>query len=407
MSQAATDSAQALALVHEGWNHLRLQLPLAAWASWQQALRVRPGDRAATEALDRLAASPLLPEAARAVYRFRAPETAARRECWDRELRAQPSDDVAGAERTFGRLVTTDPLDGPAWYNLGLCRAWRGENLAALDALHRFVDLTAATDPDAAALAWALAEVLRHGAGAEEQADDLSWSVAISWDDSGREPRRWLDAWPHREITPEADPLDPSPRPMRMFELLNLERHDPPRVETTLVVTDGRLLFSTLWPGPGRSWSEILAEGRRGLGLEGRDIGETEAHVLPLHLLDSQALTFRLPEGLEPDELSREAAAALADYYRSDWINIPRHGLAPGEPGENAAVAPWEAGEEGDPVSAAKLEGVIRLREQLARRPQVAPIYAQFSFDLVREALGLPPRWADDAEEPNREAGAD
>ena len=410
MSQPDPDAAEALALVHRGWNHLRLQRPLAAWAAWQQALRIQPGDRAASEALDRLAGSPWLPEAARAVYRFRGPETPERRQRWDRELRAQASADVAGAQRAFTRLAAADPDDAPAWYNLGLCHAWRGENLAALGALHRFVVLTAAKDLDAAANAWTLAEVLRHGAGAEPQADDLSWSVAIAWDARGAEPRRWLDAWPHREIAPQPDPLHPAPGPMRMFELLDLAACDPPRVAGTLVVTAGRLLFSTLWPGPGRPLHAWLEENRELLGLEGRAIGEAEAHVLPLHLLDSQALAFRLPEGLAPEQRRAKTTEALTAYYQSEWMSFPRHGLSLEEPEADACEPPWRAGERagaGHPVAKAKLEGVIRLREQLAQRPHVAPWYEGFSFDRVRTALHLPPRWSGDVEETSRDAEAD
>jgi tetratricopeptide (TPR) repeat protein len=410
MDRSDAPDAAALALVHQGWRHLRLQRPLAAWASWQQALRQKPGDPAATEALDRLAGSPTLPRAATQVYRLNGPEGESRRARWDRELRGGDRGDLAAAEGAFARLATIDPDDASAWYNLGLCRAWRGENLTALGALHRFVALAAARDFDAAADAWTLAEVLRHGAGAEEQADDLSWSVAVSWDPDGAPPRRWLDAWPHREITPDPDPLAPPAIPMRMFELLNVEAFDPPRVEGTLVVAPGRLLFSTLWHDPERPWPEILDENRERLGLEGRAIGELEAHVLPLHLLDSQALAFRLPDGLDAEERLRRSAEALDEYYRVDWGHAPRHGLSLAEPDPHHAEPPWQAGErvsQGSALAAAQLEGVIRLREQLARRPQAAALYGAFSFDRVRTAFQLKPRWSDDAQEPTRDDAAD
>src|SRR5262245_50183615 len=47
MPKSHNIAAEVLALVHRGWDHLRLQRPLAAWASWQQALRLAPEDRAA------------------------------------------------------------------------------------------------------------------------------------------------------------------------------------------------------------------------------------------------------------------------------------------------------------------------------------------------------------------------
>ena len=41
--------AEVLAWVHRGWDQLRLQRPLAAWAAWQRALRIKPRDPAATQ----------------------------------------------------------------------------------------------------------------------------------------------------------------------------------------------------------------------------------------------------------------------------------------------------------------------------------------------------------------------
>jgi len=68
-----------LALVREGWRHLQLQRPLAAWACWQRALRLAPDDPAAARALATLAVAPELPAVARAAYRFRNPEDPGRR----------------------------------------------------------------------------------------------------------------------------------------------------------------------------------------------------------------------------------------------------------------------------------------------------------------------------------------
>ena len=73
---AATSTHDAsLALVHEGWNHLMSQRPLAAWGTWQRALRLDPESAAARQALETLESAPDLPLAARQVYRFRKPAT--------------------------------------------------------------------------------------------------------------------------------------------------------------------------------------------------------------------------------------------------------------------------------------------------------------------------------------------
>src|SRR4051812_48829797 len=102
---------EALARVHEGWDHFRLQRPLAAWASWQRALRVEPDSRAAQQALAFLADAPDLPAEARAVHRFRAPRDAVRRTLWNRRLGRRDLDDLAEAAEAFAALADDDPRD--------------------------------------------------------------------------------------------------------------------------------------------------------------------------------------------------------------------------------------------------------------------------------------------------------
>src|SRR4051794_39653710 len=115
-----TPETTALPLVHEGWDHLQLQRPLAAWASWQRALRSVPGLDAARQAIDLLEASQDLPRAARQRYAFRAPEDEPGRARWDDLLRGRDLDDLADAADAFARLAGADPNDASAWYNHAL-----------------------------------------------------------------------------------------------------------------------------------------------------------------------------------------------------------------------------------------------------------------------------------------------
>ena len=156
---------EALSLVHQGWNHLQLQRPLAAWASWQRALRVEPDQAAARQALDLLESAKDLPAAARAVYRFRNPDGDDRRTRWNARMQGRDLSDLSLAADVFRELAGDDPADASAWYNHALCLAWKGANAPAIAALDRVVALEAETKPDLSADAWALAEVLRQGAG--------------------------------------------------------------------------------------------------------------------------------------------------------------------------------------------------------------------------------------------------
>src|SRR5512135_3221515 len=103
---------KALALVHQGWN--QLQRPLAASASWHRALRLKPGDPAASRALATLESAAELPAAERGVPRFQAPSDPARRARWDARFQGRDLGDLVDAAGTFAALAADDPEDASA-----------------------------------------------------------------------------------------------------------------------------------------------------------------------------------------------------------------------------------------------------------------------------------------------------
>ena len=146
MPATSTQDA-SLALVHEGWNHLMSQRPLAAWGTWQRALRLDPESAAARQALETLESAPDLPLAARQVYRFRKPAGEAQRARWDQVLRNGQTADLADAAEAFGRLASESPDDAEAWFNKGLCLAWLGQDRQAIECLDQVVSLEADARP--------------------------------------------------------------------------------------------------------------------------------------------------------------------------------------------------------------------------------------------------------------------
>ena len=159
----SSPNGSSTSLIHEGWNHLTSQRPLAAWGSWQRALRVDPDSVAARQALTALESAADLPVAARTAYRFREPADSAKRAIWDDRMRGQSDQDLHATADLFGRLAAADPTDSAAWYNRGLCLAWMGKNLEAIGCLDRVVSLEAEQAFDLAVDAWTMAEVLRQG----------------------------------------------------------------------------------------------------------------------------------------------------------------------------------------------------------------------------------------------------
>jgi tetratricopeptide (TPR) repeat protein len=385
------DPDKALRLVHQGWGHLQLQRPLAAWASWHQALRRVPGFPAAEQALATLESAAELPAAARAVYRFQAPRDSDRRTRWDHRLRGRDHDQLEDAADAFDVLSAEDPDDACAAYNQGLCLAWLGRNVEAIAALDHAVRLLAVEDEDfeRAVEAWTLAEVLRQGGGAEALADDLRYA----WIIEGADPDAVARLSGRATLVPVPTPRDPVTELPRadaeVFEWLDRPLPEKPeamtsaalpRLQATVLRTPHALRLSS--PDP-LTLDEILDPLGQVLGEDIERTIRREATPLPLPLLDAALWTFRLPRGLDPEVEHPLTRGAVEAYYEDRWIQIPRKGLEGRSPLEAARCAGDDA------VLRAKLVAVVRLREQLGDRPRTARLYQGYPFDRLRRRLGL------------------
>ncbi len=379
---SATDPT--LALIHEGWNHLRLQRPLAAWGSWQRALRIDPENAAATEALEILADAPELPISARASYRFRTAATDERRARWTSAFEGRDLQDLDFAAETFRELARADPADSSAHYNLGLCLAWQGRNPEAIVALDRAIEAESEHDEAAAMTFWSLAEVLRQGAGAETWADDLSHSVSYEWPEEWGDPLQEIEGLaPLRLLPTPVDPATGKPpvEDARVAEWLD-ETGDIPRVLAAVLATPGLLRLSSpnlvglmqaveVWNG---HVEELAVE------------FDWRSTPLPIRLMDAAVWLFRLPDGATDDDRRTQ----IEDYFENDWIQNPQR-LALGD-GEQERLSPAQAARKaagGDVVARIKLNAVVNVREQLAARPGRTALYAGYPFDRLRKRLGI------------------
>src|SRR5262249_9423725 len=113
-------------------------------------------------------------------YRFLSPPDtlpADRRSAWDQAVARGTTGKLTDAARSFWELTEADPQNYAAWYNLGLARAWLGDNRGAIDAFDRYIGL----EPDAtrAAETWALGQVLRQAMGLEDIADVVEHSIVF------------------------------------------------------------------------------------------------------------------------------------------------------------------------------------------------------------------------------------
>jgi tetratricopeptide (TPR) repeat protein len=381
----------ALELVHRGWHELQLQRPLAAWADWQQALRLEPGNAAASQAIERVADATELPAAARVVYRFWTPSDSSRRAKWNERFEQGDLPELSSAAAVFAALTNDAPDDAEARFNLALCHAWMGQNVAAVSDLDRVVALLAGTDLDRAIEAWTLAEVLRQGAGAESISDDCRYAWIIDWPDGQGPPSGFLDAWPN--LVERPIPTDPvwaqdAPRDARAFEWLDrpMPDHAPrraedlPRVLGTVVCTGQVLRVSS--PDP-TSFSVVTdrddSELNRVLNAARR-----EKTPLPIGMADAGLATYRFPPGLDEPAKAELARAAVEDYFERRWIHLPRQSLG----GVTPLAISRNAGR-GDQVALARLSAVVNYREQLGARATHAAVYEGYPFDRLRRRLGL------------------
>ena len=383
---------EALARVHEGWDHFRFQRPLAAWASWQRALRLDPEHPAARQAIDFLAGAADLPADARAVHRFRAPRDAARRAQWNERLGRRDLDDLAEAAETFAALADDDPRDSPARYNHALCAAWMGRNAEAIASLDHVVSLQADDDIGYAVEAWSLAEILRQGAGAEPLADDLRYIVAAPALDEedvsrlARQPGLLRVPMPHdpsiRTDLAGTSVFEWLDRPLPPPDASDLTAADLPRLLATVIASPSSLRLSSPDPLTLEVAQARLVDvfGDRALPFR------REATPLPLGLLDAAVWTFRLPRGLDDQVQCRCTRDAVEHYFENLWIHAPRQGLDDRTPREASLAV-----DSGDPIARAKLAAIVRIREQLGARSPTARLYQGYPFDRLRRRLGLTP----------------
>ena len=390
------------ALVLRGWEHLRLQRPLAAWASWQMALRVDPDHRAAAEALEVLAAAEELPVVARLSHRFRSPKDDAGRALWNATFAGRDLRDLDVAAGAFAELAEGEPPDPAALHNLGLCLAWEGRNAEAIAALDASVKAGAAGDRAGAVESWMLAEVLRQGAGAEVLADDWSHALTIPWDpETDGDPIASLAAIATVRAVP-APPI-PASAPAPYLEVRTAQWLDAPipssrrqssasdsapRILATVIALPDSVRFSG--PDP-EVIGFVEATLREALGDRSAD---RTSSPLPIRLMDADAWLSRFEDPdssaeIEAPTRAEARRAAVEFFYENLWINRPRTALADADGVPLSPVEAARLARSGGEVASAKLAAVVAVREQLSLRPHLADLYQGYPFDRLRRRLGL------------------
>ena len=392
---------RSLSLVHQGWQQLHLERPLAAWACWQQSLRLLPGFQPAKEALDRLLLSPQLPLVARTEYRFLACTNPVRRERWNRILAQRDLSEISEAEKAFLQLAEEDPEDFQARLNQALCLAWLGRNPEAICALLQAAEISASQPPlhDLGVQACTLVELLCQGAGAEDYADDRTNTLILKWDDSTEELIATLaKLGPVIQVATRLHtPLSESDsdqwftgewldRPMPCTRS-DLALNHLPRLRASLLFRAGTARFSL----PSTALAEMQDLERVLQAILGDRFLAVDrlSRPLPVALSDAEIWKIRFPANLDPEIQNQLLREWIETYYETIWINLSRHSLTH----ENRELlTPMQASDASvhDPLLRIRLEGLIAYREQLSLRPTMLKLYQGYPFDRLRRRMGLP-----------------
>lgn len=354
---------------------MRLNRPVAARAALAIALHCQPAAEDLRRTFD-AAFGPQsnLPQTARREYVFlhAATSEGSRRDAWDRALATVTTPRLKDAAQVFEQLTAEDAPDAAAWYNLGLARAWLGENRTALDALDCYVSLEA--DEQRAGAAWALGEVLRCGTGLEEEADYLEHLVEYQI----RDPQplvRTLGEWEQarRLIVTQAvqEQAAITAVVLETLPTLTVGTGITPtaRLGAHLIIQGNWLrLFSPLKEGLEKVRADLQERTGPALAL----LGEKQEHALFRDIL-AEAVIYPLSPA-NADEAKRLIGEHAARFLEETWIHRPLRSLN--------HIPPVDAA--GHAVLRRKLIGVIQFVEDCA-----ADALGGYDFDRLRRKLGL------------------
>jgi tetratricopeptide (TPR) repeat protein len=360
---------------------MRLRRPVAARAALRLVTHYQPADEGLRDAFDNAFNKPgRLPAAARRDYVLLPPAATTagdRRAAWDRA--AEDAGRLSDLARVFDKLTADDPGDAAAWFNLGLARAWLGDNRAALDALDRYLGLE--TDDGRATVAATLTEVLRCGQGLEDDCDYHEHSFAFSFQDP-QPVLRMLEDWKN------AGRLLPPPQQQEgVFFTMVLEMTTAPVITVGAPAADlarlaGYLMISQLadhqvnvvrvWSPIKDSLGRLREEVRQRAGL---NLGEAREVREPINFHDVVLEALVFPTGTPTQATAERVLNHVATFFEEKWAHRPRRSLAGNTPTDAAGHATLRK----------KLRGVIQFVQDCAEDGMVQG----YDFDRLRRKLGL------------------
>jgi tetratricopeptide (TPR) repeat protein len=355
---------------------LKLNRPVAARAALLMAVKYDPANADYRSGVEQVfGKESRLPEAARKEYTYQALPASAGHEpraAWEAALQVAGTGKLSDVGRAFEQLTHEQPEESAAWFNLGLTRAWQGDNGHAVDALDRSVQLD--RDEGRAARTWALAEVLLCGFGLEERADYVEHTanfpirnpeMLVKLLHDLEQERRLIGVQARQEdgvltgiLVEKVQGLTPEHAASQM-----------PRLGAYFMII-GDLL--RLWNVNAETFDAVTEELRRRAGPA---LGEPYLRPGPAHFADVLAEAMAFPVHATSEAEGKQLMQEYQERFLEDrWIHKPLRSLN--------QVPPVDAA--GHPALRKKLLGVIQFLQDCT-----ATIGWTYDFDRLRRKLGL------------------
>ena len=364
---------------------LQLHRTLAARAALRIIVHCSPGDEEVHKAFDaEFGPNGRQPAAARREYTLLPPASALsgeRRAAWDKALAGAATPRLGELARLFDGLTKEDAVDASAWYNLGLARAWLGDNRAALEALNRYLELD--PDEERTTIAATLTELLRFGEGLEDECDYHEYAFAFQMKDPSG-VNKLVNEWytSHRLIVPPNQAEGQFVALVLEFSAAGIVTAGAPPSEIARLAGYIAVVGAVVrvWGTDKEALLRLREEMRGKLNL---GVGEARERRQPPQFQEIVADAVIFPMGLTGEEGTRRALEHMANYYESTWIHKPRRSLSGNAPVDAA----------GFPVLRKKLRGVIQFVQDCA----AFGLVSGYDFDRLRAKLGLIPGTPDTA----------
>ncbi len=364
-----------LAQVHEmiARNELILNRPVASAAALARAIHFNPGDADAIGQYDSLFGSgSRLPNCATKMYQLRAT--------------AQPADlpqtgRLADVKKAYEDLTAKIPSDPAAWFNLGVVRAWLGDQGPALDALIKSLD--AEFDDAHAEETAALAEVLKCAQGMEAECDYKEFRYYLQI----RDPNavlQLLQAWDAegRIMGAQSDESGTNFGCMLVEPLPSLVD-----TGTTMAKAMGNLTINgglvRLWSGNKRSAQTLAVEMRDRLNMAVEEPVEGSGPPQFGEIVQ-EALAYPI-RMTEITEAEMKLKAYAEKYFENDWVHRPMKVFG--------GASPLDAG--GSKLLRKRLLGVLKFLEDCVagsapRKQRGEESYPMevYDFNRLRHKLG-------------------